>query len=78
MLYSCMCRSVHSQLHVYDSSVFYSLLFSLVLDCGCILLFIFRVFFLFTNIFFDMISFCLVFELEVLYLFNGLFIVYII
>ena len=57
MLYSCMCRSVHSQLHAYDSSVIYSLLFSLVLDCGCILLFIFRVIFLFTNTFFDMVSY---------------------
>ena len=37
----------------------YSLLFSLLLNCGCILLFIFRVIFLFTNTFFvfDMVSF---------------------
>ena len=64
MLYSCMCCSVHSKLHVYHSSVLYSLLFSLVLNCGCIL-FIFRVIFLFNNTFFvfDMVSFCLVFEL---------------
>ena len=56
MLYSCMCRSVHSQLHVSDSRVFYSLLLSLVSDCGCILFFILGFFYLLISSF-DMVSF---------------------